>query len=87
MSVAEQTAYRLYESYQLGDLSYEVKRHLVHLIFSKGVQNANGMPLTAHEEHLRERALNAYIDAVEGKSCPSEEMEARIEAKYPWLCE
>lgn len=40
----------------------------------------------AYIANLRNRAMTAYKDAINGKGYPAEEMEARLEAKYPWLC-
>lgn len=93
MSIAEQTARNIYESYHLDTLTDDVKRHLVLLFFQRdnsrvgGTQDEFIPTVEGNEEYLRQRAMNAYIDILEGKYSTAEEMESRLEAKYPWLCE
>lgn len=93
MSIAEQTARNIYESCHLDTLPDDVKRHLVFLFFQRNSTEANVAQdrsistVEGNKEYLRQRAMNAYIDILEGKVSTAEEMESRLEAKYPWLCE
>lgn len=93
MSIAEQTARNIYESCHLDTLTDDVKRHLVLLFYQHNHAEGSSpkediLPFVeGNEEHLRQRAMNAYIDVLEGKASSPEEMEQRLEAKYPWLCE
>lgn len=94
MSNAEATARTVYRDYNLGALPQDVKRHLMILMLSDNsyeeyesemlVLCENPEMLT--RQQINERVNEALLDINEGRVSSPEEMEHRIETKYPWLC-
>jgi hypothetical protein len=97
MSTAEITAHRIYNSYHLGELPEDVKKHLMILFLSENKKKtddvtfegmaAEEFPPRVTTEELRARISCAEAEILAGKTNPVEDFEGNMEAKYPWLCE
>ena len=94
MSNAEATARTVYRDCNLGALPQDVKRHLMILMLSDNsyeeyepeVLGLCESPEMLTRQQINARVNEALLDINEGKVSSPEEMERRIETKYPWLC-
>lgn len=101
MSTAELTARQFYDSYHIGALPSDVKRHLMILMLSAANEDTYADAFQDEEssilsepalppytmEELRARLEASEADIAAGRTYPMEEMLSRMEEKYPWLCE
>lgn len=90
-------ARKVYEDCKLAMLPSEVKRHLMILMLSeeqsyRAVEDFGSLPLGENvppamtREQLRARIAESDAEVLSGKAYPVEEMEQRLESKFPWLC-
>ena len=96
MSAVELRARKVYDEYHIGSLEQDVQRQLIILMLNNGFNNkpnqevkyeTRNYPEPYTEEELRSRVAEAEEDIFAGRTIPAEEMEKRLEEKYPWLCE
>ena len=90
MSTAEITARRIYDSYQLQNLSEEVRRHVAILCLNSAIEPedtvevSDAVTLSPQEKEVR--AKNALSDAKTGNWCTTDSLCEQLDSKYPWLC-
>lgn len=89
MSTAEITARRIYDSFQLQNLSEEVRRHVAILCLSSAIEHEDAVDafdaITLFPQEKVARAEKALSDAKEGNWSSTESLCEQLDSRYPWL--